>query len=62
MTCTRCQGLLLPTRLYDRRSAPSVRRWGLAAMRCAICGDIVERKILEHRLLSRARHSLEVPA
>jgi RNase P subunit RPR2 len=61
MTCERCHGLLMPTRLSDPKE-PDHGRWSIPAVKCANCGDILDWKIRRHRQLSRAWKALEVLA
>ena len=50
MNCSRCQGFLVPERLYDFLNAvPHIDVW-----RCTNCGDITDKVILTNRQATEA--------
>lgn len=65
MRCDRCQGLMYPVLLHDRDSG--IGQDNCRALRCLVCGEIVDELIMRNRLQallrrqeatrSRARHS-----
>ncbi len=47
LRCHRCDGLMLPERLYDQTLGfGPMDCWGL---RCVICGELIDPLILQHR-------------
>jgi hypothetical protein len=65
LSCDRCQGLMCPVLLHDRDSG--IGQDNCRALRCLVCGEIIDELILRNRLKallrrhgptrSRARHS-----
>ncbi len=65
MNCHRCKGLMCPAELRDWQS--SAREDCFDALRCIVCGDIVDSVIIRNRIETgrgtlprkeRARHSV----
>jgi len=59
LRCHRCDGLMLPERLYDQAlGLGPMDCWG---WRCVICGELVDPLILQHRgAKEKSRRGLDV--
>ncbi|HJT20869.1 MAG TPA: hypothetical protein VJ746_10390 [Nitrospira sp.] len=59
MTCTRCEGLMVPDHLIDMQES-GIPMW-MKGWRCVSCGNIVDPLIQRHRFVqeSGALHLLE---
>lgn len=53
LNCHRCQGLMCPVMLHDRDSG--IGQDNCHALRCLVCGEIVDELIVRNRLKARLR-------
>ena len=51
MRCTRCRGLMVGEFFVDRANEGHE---GLSPWRCVNCGELVDRRVLNNRMASRA--------
>ncbi len=59
MNCWRCDGLMVADDLVDMEDGANL--W-LRGVRCVICGEVLDRTILGHRILQHPKllHSIEM--